>query len=48
MIKLIFQCKKVGGGGLISGTLLAFHYLSPSTKIIAAEPELAADTYKSF
>lgn len=29
----------VGGGGLIGGVSLAFHYLSPKTKIIAVEPE---------
>ncbi len=28
-----------GGGGLIGGVALAFHYLSPRTKIIAVEPE---------
>ncbi|WP_036257709.1 threonine/serine dehydratase [Mesorhizobium sp. WSM3224] len=29
----------VGGGGLIGGVSLAFHYLSPKTKIIAVEPD---------
>ncbi|SJM32166.1 threonine/serine dehydratase [Mesorhizobium delmotii] len=29
----------VGGGGLIGGVSLAFHYLSPATEIIGAEPE---------
>jgi threonine dehydratase len=29
----------VGGGGLIGGVSLAFHYLSPATKIIGGEPE---------
>lgn len=29
----------VGGGGLIGGVALAFHYLSPATEIIAVEPE---------
>jgi threonine dehydratase len=29
----------VGGGGLIGGVALAFHYLSPETEIIAVEPE---------
>ena len=28
----------VGGGGLIGGVALAFHYLSPTTEIIAVEP----------
>jgi threonine dehydratase len=29
----------VGGGGLIGGVALAFHYLSPRTKVVAVEPE---------
>ncbi len=29
----------VGGGGLIGGVSLAFHYLSPETEIIAVEPQ---------
>ena len=29
----------VGGGGLIGGVSLAFHYLSPSTELVAVEPE---------
>ncbi len=29
----------IGGGGLIGGIALAFHYLSPKTKIIGVEPE---------
>jgi len=28
-----------GGGGLIGGVALAFHYLSPTTEVIAVEPE---------
>jgi len=38
----------VGGGGLLSGTLLAAHYYSPGTKVIAAEPEQANDAFLSF
>ena len=38
----------VGGGGLISGTALATAYLSPSTKVIAAEPVHADDAFRSF
>lgn len=38
----------VGGGGLLSGTLLAAKYFSPHTKVIAAEPEQANDAYLSF
>jgi threonine dehydratase len=29
----------VGGGGLIGGVSLAFHYLSPTTELFAVEPE---------
>jgi len=38
----------VGGGGLLSGTALATHYLSPEAEVIAAEPEEADDAYRSF
>jgi threonine dehydratase len=38
----------VGGGGLLSGTALAVSNLSPHTRVIAAEPEGADDTYRSF
>lgn len=38
----------VGGGGLLSGTSLSTHYLSPTTKVIGAEPEGAADAVLSF
>ncbi len=38
----------VGGGGLLSGTALTTHYVSPGTKIIAAEPAGADDAYRSF
>lgn len=38
----------VGGGGLLSGTLLSANYFSPNTKVIAAEPEGADDAYRSF
>ncbi len=38
----------VGGGGLLSGTALTVNYLSPQTKVIAAEPEGADDAYRSF
>jgi threonine dehydratase len=38
----------VGGGGLLSGTALATNYLSPETKVIAAEPEGADDANRSF
>lgn len=38
----------VGGGGLLSGTALATKYKSPATRVIAAEPEMANDAYRSF
>jgi threonine dehydratase len=38
----------VGGGGLLSGTLLAAKYFSPETKVIAGEPEGADDAYRSL
>ena len=38
----------IGGGGLISGTALTVHSLSPRTKVIGIEPEGAADAYRSF
>ena len=38
----------VGGGGLLSGTALATKYFSPSTVVIAGEPELANDAYRSL
>ncbi len=38
----------VGGGGMLSGTALAVHYLSPQTKVIGCEPEGAADAVLSF
>ncbi|MES2426605.1 MAG: threonine/serine dehydratase [Bacteroidota bacterium] len=38
----------VGGGGLLSGTALTVHYLSPKTKVIGCEPEGAADAILSF
>lgn len=38
----------VGGGGLLSGTLLSAYYYSPSTEVIAGEPEGADDAYRSM
>jgi len=38
----------VGGGGLLSGTALALHYLSPKTKLVACEPQGADDAQRSF
>ena len=52
----IFQSKNdldyvltpVGGGGLLSGTLLSRNYFSPSTKVISGEPSGADDAYRSL
>lgn len=38
----------VGGGGLLSGTALSTHFLSPRTRVIGGEPEGAADAILSF
>lgn len=47
-IQLDYLIAPVGGGGLISGTAIAIKFLSPKTKIIAAEPEGANDAFRSF
>lgn len=46
--KFDFILAPVGGGGLLSGTALAAHYFSPGTRVIAGEPEGAADAVLSF
>lgn len=38
----------VGGGGLLSGTLLAIKNIAPHVKVIAAEPMGADDAYQSW
>lgn len=38
----------VGGGGLLAGTALAAHWLSPMTQVWAAEPENVDDAYRSL
>lgn len=38
----------VGGGGLLSGTAITVNAISPKTRVIAAEPEMADDAYRSF
>jgi threonine dehydratase len=38
----------VGGGGLISGIAAAIRALSPGTRVVGVEPELAADARESF
>lgn len=38
----------VGGGGILSGTCITSNHLSPGTKVIGAEPEMANDAFLSF
>ena len=38
----------VGGGGLLSGTLLAVKSLRPDVRVVGAEPELADDAFRSL
>lgn len=38
----------VGGGGLLSGVLLAIEYFAPNVDVIAAEPAGADDAYRSM
>lgn len=38
----------IGGGGMISGTCLTLSTMAPEVQIIAAEPEMADDAYRSF
>ncbi len=38
----------VGGGGLLSGTILSARHFAPGTKVYAAEPLQANDAWKSF
>jgi threonine dehydratase len=37
----------LGGGGMISGIALAYRELCPGTKVIGAEPSLAADAFEA-
>lgn len=46
--QLDYLLAPIGGGGLISGSAIAASGLSPDTKIIGTEPEVANDAYLSF
>ncbi|MCK6617351.1 MAG: pyridoxal-phosphate dependent enzyme [Cyclobacteriaceae bacterium] len=46
--KLDVMLAPVGGGGLLSGTLLAVKYFSPETIVIAGEPAGSDDAYRSL
>lgn len=45
---LDFMISPVGGGGLAAGSALVLNYVSPTTKMILAEPSAVDDTYQSF
>jgi len=45
---LDFLLVPTGGGGLLSGSSLSAHYISPGTKVIGCEPQNADDAYRSF
>ncbi|HIN39990.1 MAG TPA: threonine/serine dehydratase [Flavobacteriales bacterium] len=38
----------IGGGGLMSGTCLTVHYLSPSVSVFGSEPKAVDDAYRSW
>ena len=46
--KLDYIIAPVGGGGLLSGSILSTHFFSETTKVIGAEPRLADDAYRSL
>ncbi len=46
--KLDLILAPVGGGGLLSGTTLAAHHFSPSTRVVGVEPAAADDAYRSL
>lgn len=45
---LDFLLAPVGGGGLLAGVSVVFKGLSPRTRVIGCEPEMADDAYRSF
>lgn len=45
---LDFIFSPVGGGGLLSGTLMAAKYFAPKTSVIAGEPAGADDAFRSL
>ena len=48
MNNLDYLISPVGGGGLLSGSILATQYFSPKTKVIGAEPIGADDAFRSI
>lgn len=47
-VKLDVVLTPVGGGGLLSGTILAIKFFSPGTEVIAGEPTGSDDAYRSI
>ncbi|MCS6974333.1 MAG: pyridoxal-phosphate dependent enzyme [Cyclobacteriaceae bacterium] len=47
-VKLDVVLTPVGGGGLLSGTILAIKFFSPRTEVIAGEPAGSDDAYRSL
>ena len=47
LTNLDFLITPVGGGGLLSGSILSTQYFSESTKVIGAEPKGADDAFRS-
>lgn len=47
-VNLDVMMAPVGGGGLMAGTALTTHYLSPKTQIIGAEPKEVDDAFRSL
>jgi threonine dehydratase len=47
-VKLDAVLTPVGGGGLLSGTLLAVKFFSPGTEVIAGEPAGSDDAWRSL
>jgi len=45
---LDFLLAPAGGGGLLAGSALSAKILSPKTKVIGCEPEMADDAFRSF
>jgi threonine dehydratase len=45
-VQTVLVC--VGGGGLLSGILIAIKHLCPNARVIGVEPEFAADAQESF
>jgi threonine dehydratase len=45
---LSYLLAPVGGGGLLAGTALAAHWFNPMTEVVAAEPEVVDDAFRSL